>query len=263
LSSLQLSPPRENEIVEELSQHLDDRWRELIAGGASPDEATQRTLAQFRGADVLAQYMAPLRQAHAPPLITQGAPGHVVTDLLRNLRHAARILWKQPAFAGVAVLTLALGIGATTAIFSVVYGVLLKPLAFHESDRLVALYHLAPGFGGARKLPQSPATYFTYRDNARVFEDIGLWTAEDVSINRSGEPEQVKALRVTDGMLSLLGVQPELGHLVRKEDDVPSAPDRVILRHGYWQRAFGASYANCSKPCGRLIQIYRSAKCRR
>jgi putative ABC transport system permease protein len=242
LSSLQLSPPRENEIVEELSQHLDDRWRELIAGGASPDEATQQTLAQFRGADVLAQCMAPLRQAHAPTLITQGAPtGHVVTDLLRSLRHATRILWRQPAFAGVAVLTLALGIGATTAIFSVVYGVLLKPLPFHASDRLVALYHLAPGFGGARKLPHSPATYFTYRDNARVFEDIGLWNAEDVSINRSGEPEQVEALRVTDGMLSLLGVQPELGQLVRKEDDVPSAPDRVILSHGYWQRAFGAA----------------------
>src|SRR3954464_3760509 len=194
LSSLQLSPPRESEIVEELSQHLDDRWRELIAGGASPDEATQRTLAHFKGADVLAQYMAPLRQAHAPSLIRErSATGHVVTDLLRNPRYAARFFWKQPAFAGVAVLTLALGIGATTAIFSVVYGVLLKPLPFHEPDRLVALYHLAPGFGGARKLPHSPATYFTYRDNARVFEDIGLWNAEDVSISRSGEPEQVKA----------------------------------------------------------------------
>jgi hypothetical protein len=242
LSSLQLSPPRENEIVEELSQHLDDRWRELIAGGASPDEATQRTLAQFRGADVLAKYLAPLRQAHARSSITPGAlTGGALPEVLRNLRYAARLLWKQPGFSAVAVLTLALGIGATTAIFSVVYGVLLKPLPFHEPGRLVALYHLAPAFGGARKVPQSPATYFTYRDNARVFVDIGLWNAEDVSINRSGEPEQVKALRVTDGMLTLLGVQPELGHLVRREDDVPGAPDRVILSHGYWQRAFGAA----------------------
>ena len=242
MSSLQLSPTRESEIVEELSQHLDDRWRELIAGGASPDEATRLTLAQFRGGDVLAKYMAPLRQAHAPSPITPGAPTeHVLAALVQNLRYAARILWKQPGFAAVAVLTLALGIGATTAIFSVVYGVLLKPLPFHEPDRLVALYHLAPGFGGARKWPQSPATYFTYRDNARVFEDIGVWNAEDVSVNRSGEPEQVRALRVTDGMLSLLGVRPELGRLVRKEDDVPGAPDRVILSHGYWQRAFGAA----------------------
>lgn len=242
LSSLQLSPTRESEIVEELSQHLEDRWRELLAGGASPDEATQLTLAQFRGGDVLARYLASLRQAHAPSSITPGAPtGRALSDVVRHLRYAARILWKQPGFSAVAVITLALGIGATTAIFSVVYSVLLKPLPFHEPDRLVALYHLAPGFGGARKGPQSPATYFTYRDNARVFEDIGLWNAEDVSVNRSGEPEQVKALRVTDGTLSLLGVHPELGRLVRQEDDVPGAPDRVVMSHGYWQLAFGAA----------------------
>ena len=160
--------------------------------------------------------------------------------LLQNLRHTARIFWKQPGFAGVAVLTLALGIGATTAIFSIVYGVLLKPLPFHEPDRLVTLYHLAPGFG-TQALPQSLATYFTYRDNARVFEDIGLWSVQDVSVTRSGEPEQLRALRVTDGMLTLLGVRPELGRLVQKDDDVPGAPDRAIVSHGYWQRAFGAA----------------------
>jgi putative ABC transport system permease protein len=240
LSSLQLSPARESEIVEELSQHLDDRWHELIAGGASPDDATQSALAEFRGADVLAKYMAPLRQAHAPSSITPGAPaGRLLAGLMHSLRYAARIFWKQPGFTGVAVVTLALGVGATTAILSVVYGVLLKPLAFDEPDRLVSLYHVAPGFG-TRELPQSPATYFTYRDNARVFEDIGLWNTGDVSVNRGGEPEQLRALRVTDGTLSLLGVRPELGRLVRKEDDVPGAPDRVILSHGYWQRAFGA-----------------------
>lgn len=241
LSSLQLSPTRESEIVEELSQHLYDRWRELIAGGALPEEARRLALAEFSGGDVLAKAMASLRQAHPPSSITPGAPtGRALAGLLQSLRYAARIFRKQPGFAGIAVLTLALGIGATTAIFSVVYGVLLKPLPFQAPDRLVALYHLAPGFG-TRELPQSLATYFTYRDNARVFEDIGLWNAQDVSVNRSGEPEQLKALRVTDGMLTLLRVRPELGRLVRKEDDVPGAPDRVILNHGFWQRAFGAA----------------------
>jgi predicted permease len=242
LSSLQLSPTRESEIVEELSQHLDDRWRELIAGGASPDEATRLTLAQFRGDDVLAKYMAPLRQAHAPSPITPGAPtGKAFPDLLRNLQYAARILWKQPGFSAVAVLTLALGIGATTAIFSVVYGVLLKPLPFYEADRLVALYHFAPGFAAGGHFPQSPATYFTYRDHKRVFEDIAVWRTDNVSVIRNGEPEQIQALRFSDGMPSLLGVRPELGRLIRREDDVPGAPRCVVLTHGYWQRAFGAA----------------------
>jgi putative ABC transport system permease protein len=242
LSSLQLSPTRESEIVEELSQHLEDRWRELIAGGASPDEAAQLALAEFRGGDVLARYMAPLRQAHAPAPVTPGAPtGHLLADLSQDVRYAARTLRKQPGFAAVAILTLALGIGATTAIFSVVYGVLLKPLPFADPDRLVALYHLAPGFGPGSKGPQGAATYFTYRDNGRVFEDIGLWHAENVSIIRSGAPEQVQALRVTDGTLSLLGVRPELGRVIQKEDDVPGAPLRVVLTYGYWQRAFGAA----------------------
>ncbi len=248
LSSLPLSPTREREIVEELSQHLDDRWRELIAGGASPDEATHLTLGEFRAGDVLAKYMAPLRQAHGSPSVAPGAPaGHLLGALSQDLRYAARTLWKQPGvrantpFAAVAVLTLALGIGATTAIFSVVYGVLLKPLPFDEPDRLVAVYHLAPGFGPGPKGPQSAATYFTYRDNARVFEDIGLWSAGEVTIARSGTPEPEQALRITDGLLSLLRVRPLLGDLVRKEDDVPGAPNRVVLTYDYWQRAFGAA----------------------
>src|SRR4030095_6355823 len=175
LSSLQLSPTRESEIVEELSQHLDDRWREFVAGGASPEEAQRLALAEFRGGDVLTKAMAPLRQAHLPSSITPGAPSAGgVAGFPQSLRYSARLFLKQPGVTGVAVLTLALGIGATTAIFSVVYGVLLKPLPFHEPDRLVALYHMAPGFG-TNELPQSPATYFTYRDHARGFEDIGLW----------------------------------------------------------------------------------------
>jgi putative ABC transport system permease protein len=133
LSALHLSPTREAEIVDELSQHLDDHYRELIAGGASPEEATRLTLADFRSGNVLAQHMAELRQSHAPPPIAPGAPtGHVLTDLWQDLRYATRTFSKQPAFATTAVLTLALGIGATTAIFSVVYGVLLKSLPFLE-----------------------------------------------------------------------------------------------------------------------------------
>jgi predicted permease len=241
LSPLRLSPTREAEIVEELSQHLDDRWRELIAGGASPEEATQGALAEFSGQDVLAKYMAPLRQAHSPPSITPGAPsGRVLAGLWQDLRCAARMLRKQPGFAAVAALTLALGIGANTAIFSVVYGVLLKPLPFHEPERLVAVWHTAPGLN-IPLLEQGASTYFTYRESSRVFEDIGLWDSEEVSITGTGEPERAQALWVTDGLLPVLRVQPLLGRSFTREDDAPGSPRRAIVTHGYWQRRFGGS----------------------
>jgi predicted permease len=241
LSSLHLTGARENEIVEELSQHLDDHCRELIAGGASPEEARRLTMAAFSGTDVLAAHMTHLRQAHAASPVTPGVPaGSTLAALSQDLRDAARTLRTQPGFSAVAVLTLALGIGATTAIFSVVYGVLLKPLPFDEPGRLVAVYHRAPGFNTDR-LPQSAATYFTYRDHARVFEDIGLWRAEQVSITLGGMPEPEQALRLTDGLLPLLRARPMLGDLLRTEDDVPGAPNRVLLTYGYWQRAFGGS----------------------
>ena len=162
----------------------------------------------------------------------------MLAALAQGLRHASRILWKQPGFSGVAVLTLALGIGATTAVYSVVHGVLLKPLPFRDPDRLVTLYHVTPA---SQKDLQGAATYFTYRDHGQAFEDIGLWQAGSVGVIRSGVPEQVRALRVTDGTLALLEIRAELGRLIGKDNDVPGAPLVAVLTHTYWEQAFGAS----------------------
>jgi putative ABC transport system permease protein len=238
LSPLRLSPTREAEIVQELSQHLDEHYRELIAEGRSPEEAERLTLAEFREGNLLARYMAPLRQAQTPPPLTPGAPtGHLLTDLWQDVRHAARVFSKQRAFAGTAMLTLALGIGATTAIFSVVYGVLLKPLPFAEPATLVSLAHHAPRGAGAN---HGPATYLTYRENQTAFEAIGAWDATDASITGGGYPERVQALLVSSTTLPILGVKPIAGRFFGIEDDSPGAPLRVILTHGYWQRRFGA-----------------------
>src|SRR5262245_60908980 len=141
LASLRLSPTREAEIVEELSQHLDDRYRDLIASGMSPDEAMRLTLADFREGNLLAKYLGPLRQAHTPAAITPGAPmGHLFSDLRQDLCYAARILWARPGFAIAVVLTLALGIGSNAAVFTIINGVLLRPLPFQRSEQLLALY---------------------------------------------------------------------------------------------------------------------------
>ena len=241
VAGLRLSPEREAAIIDELSQHLDERYDELRAGGATEGEALRLAFEELREPEALAQQMGSLRQAHIPPPITPGAPtGHVLGGLSQDLRCAARMLRKQPGFAAVASLTLALGIGANTAIFSVVYGVLLKPLPFHEPDRLVAVWHRAPGLN-IPLLEQGAATYFTYRESARVFEDIALWDSEEVSITGLGEPERAQALWVTDGLLGLLRVQPLAGRFFTKEDDAPDRPRRAILTHGYWQRRFGGA----------------------
>jgi predicted permease len=149
------------------------------------------------------------------------------------------MLTKAPGFTLIAIVTLALGIGANSAIFSVVNGALLKPLPFSEPERLVAAWHTAPGIN-IPVLNQGPTNYFVYREESRTFEDFALWDNAAVSITGTGEPERVQALLVTDGALDILKVYPALGRDFTKEDDSPGAPNRVLLTHAYWQRKFGS-----------------------
>jgi predicted permease len=168
----------------------------------------------------------------------RASAGYVLEDLSQDVRNAARLLWKQPAFASTTVLTLALGIGATTAIFSVVYGVLLKPLPFHEPERLVSLRQHAPHGAGTN---HGPATYLTYRESQNAFEAIGAWDPTEVSITGGGNPERVQGLLVSAATLPLLRVQPIVGRIFGAQDDTPGQPLRVVLTHGYWQRRFGGA----------------------
>jgi predicted permease len=160
--------------------------------------------------------------------------------LLRSSsRQLLRKLLRSPLFTLVSVGTLALGIGANAAIFSVVYGVLLKPLPFEDPEPLVGIWHSAPGLG-FDKVNQSPALHFTYRDSGRVFEQVGMWDNEQVSVTGLAEPERVESMSVTDGTLALLRVRPKIGRNFTREDDSPGSPLTVILSEAYWQRRFGA-----------------------
>ena len=157
--------------------------------------------------------------------------------LWNDARFAMRGLFRAPAFTVIMVGTLALGIGATTAIFSVVNGVLLKPLPFEDADELIGV-GMFPRLTGISSL--STAQYFTYRDENRVFEDIGFWDDRQVSVTGVAEPEQLSAILVTAGLLPLLRVQPVIGRRFTEEDDSPDSPETVMLSHAYWQRQFGA-----------------------
>jgi len=158
--------------------------------------------------------------------------------LPQQFRYVARKLRQSPLFTGVALLTLALAIGANTAVFSVVNGVLLKPLPFEDPERLVGIWHAAPALG-FDQLNQSPALHYTYLDLNETFESVGMWDNDSDSVTGLDEPEEVASMYVTETTLPLLGVQPHLGRLFLPEDDLPDAPRTVILSYGYWQSRFG------------------------
>ena len=172
-----------------------------------------------------------------------------------QLRHVTRRLVAAPLFTVVALLTLAIGIGANTAIFSVVKGVLLKPLPYDEPDRLVGVWHTAPGFG-FDVLNSGPATYFTYLEEGRSFEESGLYTGGSVTITGLAEPERVDVLRVTYGVLPALRVRPVVGRTFNVRDDSPGTPETVVLSYAYWQRKF----AGDPQAVGRRLMVDGAAR---
>jgi putative ABC transport system permease protein len=156
-----------------------------------------------------------------------------------RLQHIARRLLQLPVFTAVAVLTLAIGIGANSAIFSVIEGVLLKPLPYPHPEELVVLDHDAAGIG-LKHAGAAPFLYFTYREDGRVFGDVAMWQTDTESVTGLAEPEEVQSIVVTERLLPMLGATPMVGRLFTKEDDAPSAEATAILTAGYWRTRFGS-----------------------
>ena len=160
-----------------------------------------------------------------------------MTGLWNDVRLVLRGLLRAPGFTAVTVGTLGLGIGAVAAIFTVVNGVLLKPLPFEDPDALLAVWHRAPG-AGIPSTTLSTAMCLTYREQNRSFEDMGFWANRQVSVTGLAEPEQLVAATVTAGLLPVLRVQPVVGRRFTEEDDSPGAPQTIMVSHAYWQRQF-------------------------
>jgi predicted permease len=172
-----------------------------------------------------------------------------------QLRQVLRRLGRAPMFTAITLLTLAIGVGANTVIFSVIEGVLLKPLPYPDAERLIGVWYTAPGIG-IKDLNMCPSIYFIDREQNTSFQDIGAYDGDAFSVTGTGEPEHVRGLDVTDGTLPLLGVTPALGRLFRRQDDTASAPQTVLLSYSYWQQKFGGA----SSVIGRSITMDGTAR---
>ena len=167
------------------------------------------------------------------------------------LPSAWRSLARNPGFTCGAVLTLALGIGANTAVFSVIDGVLVKPLTYREPERLVSLHLRITSVKDLGVLPLPPYIYQLWRDHATTLEDIALVRPDTVNLTGSGEPERLLSARVSSSLFTTLGVRPALGRSFGTGEDLYPGPQIVILSYGFWQRRFGADPA----VVGRNIQL--------
>jgi putative ABC transport system permease protein len=166
----------------------------------------------------------------------------IFSATIDQLRQIGRRLGRTPMFTAITLITLAVAVGANTVIFSVVEGVILKPLPHPHPEQLIGVWHTAPGVG-IKDLNMSPFLYFIEREQNKTLEDIGVYDGDSVSVTGAGEPEHVNGVDVTSGTLPLLGVVPALGRVFTQADDSPGAPETVILSYGYWRKKFSADPA--------------------
>jgi predicted permease len=165
-----------------------------------------------------------------------------VGEFRNQVRQVFRRLARAPMFTAITLITLAAGVGANTVVFSVLEGVLLKPLPYPRAEDLVGVWQTAPGLN-IKDLNIAPSTYFIFREQNQSFVDVGAYQYDSVSITGVAEPEQVRALRVTDGTLPLLGVTPTLGRTFSRQDDTAGAPPTAVISYAYWRRKFSADPA--------------------
>src|SRR5262245_11482069 len=176
--------------------------------------------------------------APEPIVLGTNRRANMIANLWQDLRYGARMLRKQPGFTMIAALTLALGIGANTTIFSVVNAVWLRPLPYPEAERLALVMHRNTKLGGNSDL--TPASYFDLRPHCKSFERLAVYVSRDFNLTGAGEPERLRGQVVSGALFHLLKVSPLAGRVLTEADDRPGAPRVVLLSHELWRRRFGA-----------------------
>jgi putative ABC transport system permease protein len=236
LAALQIDPAREAEIVDEISQHLDQRYAELRARGATEEEARRVVIEDLREPDALSMQMSRLRQAHAPPPITPSTAGsRMLGGLWRDLHIAVRTLRKTPVFTAAAVMTLALAIGTNAAIFTLVDTVLLDPLPYPNADRLVVIKGSAPGTDFAPEFNLAPEFLIEFQEQADLLENVASYRFNTYTLRAGERSERVWMSMPSLSLFETLGVTPELGRLPTPEEGAQAA----VISDRTWRDWFG------------------------
>jgi len=219
------------DLSEEIREHLEEKIEELVASGMAREEATYAARREF-GNVMLAE------EDGREVWRWAGAE-----NMIEDIRYGLRVLRKSPVFTAVAVLTLALGIGANTAIFSVVNAVLFRPLPFRDPGRLMVVWHTPPqkSFPGVTKFVVSPANYLDWRNENHVFEQMSAVGFGNFNLTGMGQPESVEGRAVSADFFSMLGVQTVLGREFLEEEDQPGHGNVVVISHEFWQTHFAGS----------------------
>jgi predicted permease len=252
LAPLKLSPTREAEIADELAQHLEDRYQELVATGQSEDAAFRTAIDELKGDDFLARNLRPVeRDLCREPVAAGKDSDNFVAGILEDIRYAVRMLRKSPGFTAVAVLTLALGIGANTAIFTIVDAVLLRPLPFKDPSKLVMLNESLKSMGYP-EVSAAPPDIAVMERTQKSFTSLGAFRNKDFDFSGGGEPERVTAASVSASIFPMLGVQPLLGRTYTEQEDKPGT-HVAVLSYGLWQHR----YAGRANIVGQIIDLDR------
>jgi len=245
LEGLNLSPAREAEIVEELSQHLEDRYSELRAAGAGHDQAVEIARHELSASDLLARELQTVERSTYSPPITPGAKrGKMMSDLVQDLRYGLRMLRKSPGFTTAALLSLALGIGANVAIFQLIDAVLLRTLPVKAPGELVSV-RVASQSGGrtghfSGRYPHvTNPQWEQIRDRQQVFSEMLAWGPTSFNLATGGEGRYVQGIWVSGDFFNMLGVGPILGRVFTSDDDRRGGPPAAVISYSFWQREFG------------------------
>ena len=230
-----------SDALEEIAEHVEERYRSLLARGLTTERAYAEALDELSDSAALAATLranARRPMPDPPPLGAQRRPGPLRT-IRQDVRYALRMFVKTPGFTVMALVTLALGIGANTAIFSVVNTVMLRPLPFAEPDRLVRIWESNPD-GGWPEFSASHPNFLDWRARATTFERLAAVTVASFSLTSANEATILRGIAATADFLPLLGVVPGMGRNFHPDEDRPRSDARVaIVTHGLWQRHFG------------------------